>query len=101
MKRICALLGALALLAGFASAQQTTSFTSAELNRRTVERRAVDAVIWGLPLVGEDSVKQAAFRDGKANYNDIVWWPRVVAGRTSRPRPTSTLATCISSLIQR
>jgi hypothetical protein len=76
MKRICALLGALALLAGFASAQQTTSFTSAELNRRTVERRAVDAVIWGLPLVGEDSVKQAAFRDGKANYNDIVWWPQ-------------------------
>jgi len=21
-------------------------------------------------------VKQAAFRDGKANYNDIVWWPK-------------------------
>ena len=33
----------------------TKTLTSAELNRRTVERRAVDAVIWGLPLVGEDA----------------------------------------------
>src|SRR5258705_12519448 len=47
-----------------------------DLVSRTVYRRAVDAVIWGLPLVGEDAVKQAAFRDGKANYNDIVWWPK-------------------------
>src|SRR5450759_14983 len=45
---------------------------------RTVYRRAVDAVIWGLPLVGEDAVKQAAFREGNANYNDIVWWPKGV-----------------------
>src|SRR5262245_52331148 len=46
------------------------------LQQRMVERRAVDAVIWGLPLVGEDAVKQAYFRDGKATYNDIVWWPK-------------------------
>jgi hypothetical protein len=71
--------------------------TPKELANRTVFRRAVDAVIWGLPLVGEDSVKQAAFRDGKANYNDIVWWPKGVAGRTGRLRPTSTRAICISS----
>jgi hypothetical protein len=31
--------------------------TPKELANRTVYRRAVDAVIWGLPLVGEDSVK--------------------------------------------
>jgi hypothetical protein len=43
--------------------------TPEELASRTIYRRAVDAVIWGLPVVGEDSVKQAAFRDGKANYN--------------------------------
>jgi hypothetical protein len=36
--------------------------SSKELNHRTVERRAVDAVIWGLPLVGEYTVKQASFR---------------------------------------
>src|SRR6478752_1877935 len=34
--------------------------TPKELASRIVYRRAVDAVIWGLPLVGEDTVKQAA-----------------------------------------
>ena len=33
--------------------------TPKELASRTVYRRAVDAVIWGLPLVGEDTQKQA------------------------------------------
>src|SRR6266481_10164858 len=62
-------------------------FTSAELHRRTIERRAVDAVIWGLPLVGENAVKQAAFRDGKANYNDIVWWPKGGGWKNQSPTP--------------
>src|SRR5262249_53340238 len=68
------------LLAGASNASNavaqtpSTTFSSEELASRTVYRRAVDAVIWGLPLVGEDTVKQAAFRDGKANFNDIVWW---------------------------
>jgi hypothetical protein len=65
-------------------------FTSSELNRRTIERRAVDAVIWGLPLVGEDAVKQAAFRDGKASYNDIVWWPK---GSWKNQSPTPNVNT--------
>jgi hypothetical protein len=87
MKRIFAVVGTTALLTGFAVGQKTPSFTSAELNRRTVERRAVDAVIWGLPLVGEDSVKQAAFRDGKASYNDIVWWPKGGGWKNQSPTP--------------
>src|SRR5678815_1900050 len=39
--------------------------------------RLLSLIIWALPLVSEDSVKQAAFRDGKASYNDIVWWPDI------------------------
>ena len=61
--------------------------TPKELASRTVYRRAVDAVIWGLPLVGEDAVKQAAFRDGKANYNDIVWWPKGGGWKNQSPTP--------------
>src|SRR5271165_4336319 len=57
-------------------AQNTTPLTSEELNRRTVERRAVDAVIWGVPVVSLDMMRQAYFRDGKAEYNDIIWWPK-------------------------
>jgi hypothetical protein len=39
----------LALLAQPVTAQNMTPLTSDELNRRTVERRAVDAVIWACP----------------------------------------------------
>ena len=62
-------------------------FSSEELNRRTLERRAVDAVIWGLPLVSEDAVKQAALHDGKATYNDIVWWPKGGGWKNQSPTP--------------
>ena len=41
----------------------------------------------GLPLVGEYTVKQAAFRDGKANYNDIVWWPKGGGWKNQSPTP--------------
>jgi hypothetical protein len=81
-----ALAGALTLGAG-CTTTSTKTFTSAELNQRTIERRAVDAVIWGTPLVSEDAVKQAAFRDGKASYNDIVWWPKGGGWKNQSPTP--------------
>ena len=43
---------------------------------RTAQRRAVDAVIWGMPLVSLDAMRQAYLRDAGAKYNDIIWWPR-------------------------
>jgi hypothetical protein len=57
-----------AVLAG---AQPTTE----ELTARTVHRRAVDAAIWGQPIVSFDAMRQAYFRDAKAKYNDVIWWP--------------------------
>ena len=98
-----ATIGGLSLLAGASSniqaqaegedaeeqenVRDVTRLTSKELANRTVYRRAVDAVIWGLPLVGEDAVKQAYFRDGKANYNDIVWWPKGGGWKNQSPTP--------------
>ena len=69
-----------------ATAQSANAYTSEDLNSQIVYRRAVDAVIWGLPLVGEDAVKQAAFRDGTANFNDIVWW-RKGSWKNQSPTP--------------
>lgn len=66
----------LVLLAQSATGQGTAALTSEDLNRRTIERRAVDAVIWGVPAVSLDMMRQAYFRDGKAQYNDIIWWPK-------------------------
>jgi hypothetical protein len=66
----------LLLITQSVTAQNTTTFTSKELASRTVYRRAVDAVIWGAPAVTLDMMRQAYFRDAKASYNDIVWWPK-------------------------
>jgi hypothetical protein len=38
--------------------------------------RAIDAVIWGMPIVSFDAMRQAFFRDAKADYNDVIWWPK-------------------------
>ena len=77
--------GTLLSLASFGAQDQ--KFSSTELAQRTIHRRAVDAIIWGLPLVGEYTVKQAAFQDGKANYNDIVWWPKGGSWKNQSPTP--------------
>jgi hypothetical protein len=49
--------------------------SSEELAKGTIHRRAVDAVIWGQPTVSFDAMRQAYFRDAKAKYNDVIWWP--------------------------
>ena len=72
---------------GSAAAGEGPAPSAKDLNSRLVYRRAVDAVIWGLPLVGEYTVKQAYFRDGKANYNDIVWWPKGGGWKNQSPTP--------------
>jgi hypothetical protein len=51
------------------------TFSIEELERRRVERRAVDAAIWGMPTINFDAMRQAYLRDGEAKYGDIIWWP--------------------------
>jgi hypothetical protein len=69
------------LLAQQATAEPTSSAETQgnsprELQSRLVARRAIDAVIWGVPAVSLDMMRQAYFRDGQAHYNDIIWWPK-------------------------
>jgi hypothetical protein len=40
---------------------------------RMLEPRAVDAVLWGMPIVSLDALRQAYFRDGKSKYGDIAF----------------------------
>ena len=70
-----------------AIAQSANAYTPEDLNSQMVYRRAVDAVIWGLPLVGEEFVRQAYFRDEKAKYNDIAWWPKGGGWKNQSPPP--------------
>jgi hypothetical protein len=48
----------------------------AKLAERTVYRRAVEAVIWGMPAVNFDLMYQAA-RHAKSDFNQIVYWSRL------------------------
>ena len=41
-----------------------------------MQQRAVTAAIWGIPIVSMNAMRQAFFRDAKANYNDVVFWSK-------------------------
>jgi hypothetical protein len=51
-------------------------FNAAELAERVRQRRAVEAAIWGMPIVSVDAMRQAYFRDAGSEYNDIVFWSK-------------------------
>jgi len=48
-----------------------------ELAERTVHRRAVEAVIWGMPAVNCDLMYQAMVRQAKGAFNQIAYWSRL------------------------
>ena len=73
--RLQALMGAATFCALTLTSASAQTFSTSELQSRLVARRAVDAVIWGVPVVSLDMMRQAHFRDAKASYNDIIWWP--------------------------
>ena len=52
-------------LGAFSSRSSAQNFSVDELNKRTIERRAVEAVIWGMPAVNAELMFQA-MREAKA-----------------------------------
>ncbi len=48
-----------------------------ELAEGTVYRRAVEAVIWGMPAVNYDLMYQAMVRETKGAFNQIAYWSRL------------------------
>jgi len=53
-----------------------TTRASSELSLQTLHRRAIEAAIWGMPIVSVDAMRQAFFRDAAAGYGDIVFWSK-------------------------
>ena len=51
--------------------------TPSELTERTQHRRAVEAVIWGMPAVNYDLMYQALVRDANGAFNQIAYWSRL------------------------
>ena len=59
-----------------------------DVARRTVERRAVEAVIWGMPAVNFELMYQA-FLNAKGGPNQVAYWSRPVdwKNQTLTPNP--------------
>jgi len=82
------LLGGSAIPAFAQAKKPDPSFMPAQLAERTVHRRAVEAVIWGMPAVNFDRMYQAVL-SAKAAHNQIVFWsrPRDWKNQTLTPNP--------------
>ena len=84
---------ALALtVSAFAQEQKDSSaFTPEQHAERAMQRRAVEAVIWGMPAVNYDMMFQAMVRDTKAGAgsNKVVYWSRPFGwkNQTLTPNP--------------
>ncbi len=50
---------------------------SLDLADRTVHRRAVEAIIWGMPAVNYDLMFQAMVRETNGGFNQIAYWSRL------------------------
>src|SRR5262245_65833460 len=64
------------------------TFSAEDLNRRAIERRAVEALIWGMPAVNFDRLLQAAIQNG-GGANQVIYWSRPVNSKnqTLTPNP--------------
>ena len=65
-------------------------FTPAQLAERTLHRRAVEAVIWGMPAVNAQLMIDAVKKSG-GDFNQIVYWSRPLTwkNQTLTPNPNT------------
>jgi hypothetical protein len=59
-----------------ATGVKAQALSAKDLQSRTLERRALEAAFWGMPLVNFDAMRQAYFRDAGAKYNGVMYWSK-------------------------
>jgi hypothetical protein len=91
MKAKTQVVGIFVWLLAFGDQTVAQNSSAEELTRRTLQRRAVEAVIWGMPVVNFDLMYQAMIRDAKAGpgSNKIVYWSKLSdwKNQTLTPNP--------------
>ena len=65
-------------------------YPQGSMSERTIERRAIEAVIWGMPAVNYDRMFEAGGAAG-AVPNQIVYWSRPInwMNQTLTPNPNA------------
>ena len=83
-----AVLAALALMFT-ATAAYAQNLSPQDLARRAIERRAVEAVIWGMPAVNTDLMLQEMLSKTSARVGQVVYWGRPMEwhNQTLTPNP--------------
>ena len=81
-------LSAILTVSTVAQEKNSQAFSPAELTERTLHRRAVEAVIWGMPAVNAELMFQA-MPAAKADFNQVVYWSRPInwKDQTLTPNP--------------
>ena len=87
MKKL--MISVIALAAAIPQVCLAQALTSDQLAQRSIERRAVEAVIWGMPVVNFDVMYQEMVRKTKGEFNQIVYWSRLLdwKNQTLTPNP--------------
>ena len=88
MKKWTFVLSAVALAAWQVPAH-AQNFSADELTRRHIERRAVEAVIWGMSAVNTDLMRQEMLTKTNGKVNQFIYWGRPLDWRnqTLTPNP--------------
>jgi len=86
--RVAKSLAALGLISAVTSAHAQNVSTT-DLAHRTIERRAVEAVIWGMPAVNTDLMLQEMLSKTSAKVGQVVYWGRPLDwhNQTLTPNP--------------
>lgn len=69
--------------------ETVSRFSSDFLRHRKLDRRGVEAAIWGMPLVSFDTMRQAFFRAG-AKYGDILYFSKFADCKFQVPTPNAS-----------
>lgn len=74
LRTVSAALAAASLVLGVPGAAQDIS--SRDMEQRNVHRRAVEAVIWGMPAVNTDLMREEMLTKTPGKVNQVIYWGR-------------------------
>ena len=82
------ILTAFALIVG-TTAISAQNFSAEDLARRTIERRAVEAVNWGMAAVNTDLMLQEMLTKTSGKVNQVIYWGHLLDwhNQTLTPNP--------------
>lgn len=61
-----------------------------EITTTALHGIALQAAVWGMPIVAFEAIRQAYFRDAQAEYGDVVYWSQPADWKLQVPTPNAS-----------